>query len=136
MSGESAATQAPTQSARVETSRSMPSRANPALPVERQVIAVLGMEDHRQQPGAGPAAGDGMERRRRLGDLLARPAGELLTDGLDHLPLPGDHLQRLGDVLAQLDQLALAARADRGRRNDDALARQMPATAPALACGG
>src|SRR5512147_2287598 len=43
----------------------------------------------------------------------------------DHLRLPGDHLQRLGDVLAQLDQLALAARADRGRWNDDALARQM-----------
>ena len=96
-----------------------------ALPVQRQVIAELAVEDHRQQPGAGPAAGDRMERRRWLGDLLARPAGELLADGLDHLPLPGDHLQRLGDVLAELDQLALAARTDRGRRDDDALARQM-----------
>ena len=47
------------------------------------------------------------------------------ADGLDHLPLPGDHLQRLGDVLAELDQLALTARADGGRRDDDALARQM-----------
>src|SRR5512133_3078786 len=110
-SGESAATHAPTQSARIEPSRSMLSRANPSL-CRLQVIAVLGIEDHRQQPGAGPAAGDGMERRRRLGDLLARPAGELLADGLDHLPLPGDHLQRLGDILAQLNQLALAARAD------------------------
>jgi len=87
--------------------------------------SILAEEDHRQQAGAGPATGDRMERRRRLGDLLARPAGELLADGLDHLPLPGDHLQRLGDVLAELDQLALAARANRGRRDDDALSRQL-----------
>ncbi len=47
-----------------------------------------------------------MERRRRLADLLAVPAGELLADGLDHLPLPRDHLQRLGDVLAHLARCA------------------------------
>lgn len=69
--------------------------------------------------------GDRMKRCRRLGDPLARPAAELFAHRLDHLPLPGDHLQRLGDVLAKLDQLAPAARTDRGRRDDDALARQV-----------
>ena len=96
-----------------------------ALPVQRQVIAELAVEDHRQQPGTGPAAGDRVERRRRLGDGLARPAGELLPHGLDHLPLARDHFERLGDVLAQLDELAAAARAGARRRDDDPLARQM-----------
>ena len=45
-------------------------------------------QDHRQQAWAGPAAGQDMERRRRLADLLAIAAGELLADVLDHLPLP------------------------------------------------
>ena len=67
-----------------------------------------------------------MERRRRLADLLAVAAGELLPDMLDHLPLPRDHLQRLGDVLAQLAQpRAAAARASGRRRLDHPLARQM-----------
>ncbi len=66
-----------------------------------------------------------MERRRRLGDLLARPAGELLAHGLDHLPLARHHLQRLGDVLAELGEPAAAARAGGRAGNHDALARQM-----------
>jgi len=37
-----------------------------------------------------------MKRCRRLADLLTIPAGELLADGLDDLPLPGDDFQRLG----------------------------------------
>ena len=82
-----------------------------ALPVERLMLAELGVKDHRQQARPGPAARDGMERRRRLGDLLARPAGELLPHRLDHLPLARDDFQRLGDVLAELGQLAAAARA-------------------------
>ena len=96
-----------------------------ALAVERQVKTVLAEQDHRQQSGAGAAAGDRVERRRRLADPLARSAAELLADGLDHLPLPGDHLQRLGHILAKLDQLALTARAGGGCRDDDAFARQM-----------
>ena len=45
---------------------------------------------------------------------------------LDHLPLPRNELQRLGHVLADLAQChAAAARAGRGRRIDNALARQM-----------
>ncbi len=106
-----------------------------ALAVERQVKPVLAEQDHRQQSGAGAAASDRVKRRRRLGDPLARPAAELLADGLDHLPLPGNDLQRLGHILAELDQPALTARADGGWRDDDALARQM-ATGPAPACAG
>lgn len=72
-----------------------------ALPVQWLMLAVLGIKDHRQQARPDAAARDGMERRRRLADLLADAAGELLTDGLDHLPLPRHHFQRLGDALAE-----------------------------------
>src|SRR5215468_11843474 len=67
-----------------------------------------------------------MERRRRLADLLAIAAGKLLADVLDHLPLPWNDLQRLGDVLAQLAQpRAAAAQANRRPRLDYPLAWQM-----------
>ena len=42
-----------------------------ALPVEGLALAELGVKDHRQQARPGPGAGDDLERRRRLGDLLA-----------------------------------------------------------------
>ena len=45
-----------------------------------------------------------MERRRRLADLLAVPAGELLPHRLDYLPLARDHFQGLRYVLVQLAQ--------------------------------
>ena len=48
-----------------------------ALPIERQVLTELRFQDHRQQVRPGPAAGNGMERRRRLGDALAGAAAEL-----------------------------------------------------------
>ena len=90
------------------------------------MLPVLLEQDHRQQARACPAAGDHMERRRRLADLLAIAAGELLADMLDHLPLPRDHLQRLGDVLAQLAQPRAAATLAGGRgRFDHPLARQV-----------
>ncbi len=96
------------------------------LAVERLMLPVLLEQDHRQQARAGPAARDHMERRRRLADLLAVAAGEFLADVLDHLPLPRDHLQRLGDVLAQLAQPRAAAALAGGRsRLDHPLARQM-----------
>src|SRR6202035_5292011 len=61
-----------------------------------------------------------------LADLLAVPAGELLADMLDYLPLARDRFQRLGDVLAQLAQpLAAAAKASSRSRHDHPLARQM-----------
>src|SRR6266851_714088 len=63
---------------------------------------------------------------RSLADLLAVAAGELLADVLDHLPLTRDHLQRLGDVLAQLAQPRAATAQAGGRaRLDHPLARQM-----------
>ena len=96
------------------------------LPVQRLVLAELLEQDHRQQARTGPAAGDDVERRRRLADLLAVAAGDLLAHVLDHLPLARDHLQRLGDVLAELAQPRTAA-ACAGRRSghDHPLARQM-----------
>ncbi len=96
------------------------------LTVQRLMLAELLEQDHRQQVGAGPAARRHVEGRGRLGDRLAVPAGELLADVLDHLPLARDHLQRLGDVLAQLGQASAAATAaGRRRRLDDALTRQV-----------
>ena len=57
---------------------------------------------------------------------LANPAGEFLADGLDDLPLPGDDLERLGDVFTHLhDPVRPAAGAGGGRFDDPALARQM-----------
>ena len=53
------------------------------------MLAELLEQHHRQQAWPGPAAGDHMERRRRLADLLAVAAGELLADVLDHLPGAG-----------------------------------------------
>src|SRR5438477_6824227 len=67
-----------------------------------------------------------MEGCRRLADLLAVAAGKLLAHMLDHLPLPRDHLQRLGDILAQLAQPSAAATLAGCRSGfDHPLARQM-----------
>jgi hypothetical protein len=60
-----------------------------------------------------------------LGDGLAGATREPLAHGLDHLPLDGLDLERLGGVLAQLGQLAAAAGAGSRRRQDDPLARQV-----------
>jgi len=76
-----------------------------ALPVQRLMLTELLEQDHGQQIGTGEAARGHMEGRRRLGNRLAVPARELLAHRLDHLPLPRDHLQRLGGVLAQLREL-------------------------------
>ena len=118
--------QAPTQSASVETSRSIPSRAYAlALAVERLVIAELGVQDHRQQVRSCATPGDRMERRGRLGDRLAGTAGKLLTHRLDHLPLTRHALQGLGDRLAQLGQGPATAGACGRAGDDDTLARQV-----------
>jgi hypothetical protein len=45
------------------------------LTVERLMLPKLLEQDHREQAGAGPAAGDDVERCRSLADLLAVPAG-------------------------------------------------------------
>ena len=80
-----------------------------ALPVERLMLAELLEQDHRQQVRPGKAARRDVERCRRLGDRLALAARELLAHCLDDLPLARDHLQRLGDILAELRQLGRAA---------------------------
>ena len=73
-----------------------------ALAVERLMVRVFADQDHRQQARPGKAPRDRMERRRRLRDGLARPAAELLSHVLGHEPLPRHHIERLGDVLADL----------------------------------
>ena len=96
------------------------------LPVQRLMLTKLLEQHHRQQAGPRPAAGNHMERRRGLADLLAITASELLADVLDHLPGFRDHLQRLGDVLAEPGQpRAAAAGAGHRSRHDHPLARQM-----------
>ena len=102
-----------------------------ALPVQRQMLSELRLQDHRQQFGSGTAPRDRMERRRRLRDRLAGAAGKPLSHRLDHLPLPRDYFQRLGDVLAELGKLAVAARTG-GRSGDHhPFSRQMRRQWPA-----
>ena len=102
------------------------------LAVERLMLPELLEQDHRQQAGTGPAAGDHMERRRRLADLLAVPAGELLADMLDHLPLARDHLQRLGD--GPRPACAAARRRSKGKRSVPARSPARAADARGTAC--
>jgi hypothetical protein len=67
-----------------------------------------------------------MKGRWRLSDLLAVTAGELLANGLDHLPLTRRRLQRLCHVLAEFAQTAAATAGARlWRFNQHALAREM-----------
>src|SRR5580692_2219617 len=97
-----------------------------ALPVERLMIGIFVDQDHRQQAWPGEAACDRMEGSGRLTDLLARAAAELLPYMLGHKPLPRHHIERLGDVFADLGELAAAATRTGGRRRvDDAPARQI-----------
>ena len=96
------------------------------LPVQRLMLAELLEQDRCQQVRPGPSPWRRMERRRGLADLLAGATREPLADGLDHLPLPRDHLQRVGDVLAHLhDAVGTAAGAGRGCLDHHALARQV-----------
>ena len=103
-----------------------------ALPVERLMVGVFVNQHHRQQARPGKAPGNGMERRRRLRDLLAGAAAELLPHVLGHEPLPRHDIERLGDVLADLRKLrAAAARAGGRRRVDNAPPWQMSREVPA-----
>ena len=77
-----------------------------ALPVQRLMLTELLEQDRGEQVRPGKAARRDVEGRRRLRDRLAVAARELLAHGLDHLPAARDHLQRLGDVLAELRQPA------------------------------
>src|SRR5436190_19098032 len=93
------------------------------LAVERDMHTELVEQDRRQQLRADEAARRGMERRRRLADLLAIAAGELLAHRLDQLEAARDLLQRLGHILTDLRQpRSTAAGTGRWSLNDDALA--------------
>jgi hypothetical protein len=88
--------------------------------------AVLLEQDHGEQAGSNPPARNDVEGSRRLGDRLAVAAGELLAHGLPHEPAARDHVEGLGDHLADLGQpTAAAATAGRGRRDHKPLPRQM-----------
>jgi len=90
-----------------------------ALPVERLVVGVFLDQHHRQEARSGKAPRERVERCRGLRDRLARPAAELLPHMLGHEPLPRDHVERLGDILADLGELAAATARARGRRGVD-----------------
>lgn len=97
-----------------------------ALAIQRLMLAEFLEQDRGQEVRLGKAARRDVEGRGRLRDRLAGPAREALAHGLDHLPGPRDHLQRLRDVLAELRQLGrtTAGAALRGR-NENPLAREM-----------
>src|ERR1700751_5615098 len=96
------------------------------LAVERLMLTKLLEHDHRQQAGAGPSPGDGMEWRGRLADLLAIAAAELLPHRLDHFPLTRRAFQRPGHVFAEFTQAtAAAALASRRRIDPHPLAGKM-----------
>src|SRR5262245_34076259 len=123
-SGIRVAAAAPTQSASVETSSSMPSRAKASLwRLSGRCRSVFAEQDMGEQLGAGASARDRMRGSWWLRDRLARATRELLAHVLDHLPLARNQFQRLGHVLADLVQRPAATRAGRGHRIDDPLAR-------------
>src|SRR4051812_30406008 len=71
-----------------------------ALADERLALAVLLEQEHRQQTGADPSARDDVMGCRWLADPLAVAAGELPAHGPPHERAPRDHVERLGDHLA------------------------------------
>jgi len=127
------AAQAPTWSASVEPTVRSPSRAYCSLGrLSGLMVGILVDQHHRQQARPGKAPGDDMERRRRLRDLLAGTAAELVPDVLRHEPLPRNHIERLGDILADLRQVRAAAACACGRRRVDnppplQMSREVPA---------
>ena len=97
-----------------------------ALAVQRLMLSVLLIDDGGEQIRTRPAPWGRVVRRRRLGELLALAAGELLAHRLNHLPLARNHLQRLRHVLAHLRQPLRPAACARGGRSDHhTLARQV-----------
>ena len=90
------------------------------------MLAELLEEQHGEERRAEQPARRHVEGRRWLRDGFAIPAGDLLPQGLDHLPLARDHLERLGDVLAELrEPCSATGRAGTRGRDDHPLARQV-----------
>ena len=91
-------------------------REDRALPVEREVVAVLGRDHVREQPGPGGAALDRPGEGGRLHDRLAAAAGVLGPDLADDLETSWHVLEPFADILAQQLEGAAAVRAGRGHR--------------------
>ena len=70
------------------------------LPVQRQVVGVLGHQHLGQQAAGGNALVDHMSSHRHLGDALALRAGPLATDVALHREHAGNIVELLGDVFA------------------------------------
>jgi hypothetical protein len=120
-SGMRANAVAPTLSASVETLSDTPSGAKlSACRLSGWCRPYFSNNSIARKLGAAPR--QDMKRRRRMRDLLAVPACELLPHGLNDLQRSGDHLQRLGRVLAELREARAAAGRPRAW-GDDALAR-------------
>src|SRR5256885_17129765 len=84
----------------------------------RSMLAELLKHDHGQQAWTSPASCNGMERSRRLADLLAVATRELLPHRLDHLPLARHRFQRPGHVFTEFAQAIATAAFTRHRRID------------------
>jgi hypothetical protein len=112
---------------------------DPGLAVKRKVVAELRDDDPGDQPLGGQPAGHDMLGRMRLRHgLRAAAAGVSGAPRHQHLELRRDHVEPLGDVLADPGHLAAAAGAKRAGRLDHPLdpgrcGRQMPAVALRLA---
>lgn len=76
------------------------------LPVQRQMITVLGNQHLREQPGGRDTLVDHVRRNRRLDQRFARLAGPLAAD----MPLNREHARRIVQLLANIlaDTHALA----------------------------
>ena len=79
------------------------------LPVQGLMLAELLEQRSSPADWRPPIPWRSHGRGRRLADLLAIPAGELLPHRFDHLPLARDRLQGPGHVLAELAQPCSAA---------------------------
>ena len=78
------------------------------LAIERQMIAELRDQHVGQQPWSGKTAFDRTRRRRRFNHAVAPVAGELRPHMANDLEAIRDVLQLLGDIFAELAQLAAA----------------------------
>ena len=110
-----------------------------ALPVERQMIAVLGDQHMGEQAGPGTSPLDRARRQGRLADGLAAGAGQARAHDPVHDEPTGHVVQLFGDILAQRLQPAAARSAGIAGREHGLLARQVRrqrlALRHALRCG-
>lgn len=79
-----------------------------SLPIEQHMLAALLMQDPGQQVSASSTTSNHMKRGWCLGEAFTRPSGKTLTL-VRHSPLARNDLQRLNDVLADLDEFVEAA---------------------------